>query len=258
MHAEPTFLERIAAGDSLAVNGCLEKYRGLAWSMARRFVGNHTDAKDAVQEIFVELWRHAGRFDAAVAAESTFVATVARRRLIDRHRRRVRQPGTVPLVAEPPAAARSEADILEGLEEAQHARRLLEQLPPEQRQVLELSFDQGMAVIKVIAFGKGKVRLQQFADAKICLLAVGRKTPPVGKPLTDQPLVLAAAGLGVPLAEVVIFAVERDDSLPGGAMVAIRRDFLLGHVRLLFPLESGNYRISFQLSSRTAQRRQVS
>jgi len=145
MNAEPTLLERIAAGDPLAVDGCLEKYRGLIWSMARRFVGNYADAEDAVQEIFVELWRHAGRFDASVAAESTFVATVARRRLIDRHRRRVRQTETVPLVAEPAASARPEADSLETLEAAQHARRLLEQLRPEQRRVLELSFDQGMS-----------------------------------------------------------------------------------------------------------------
>ena len=35
MNAEPTFLERIAAGDPLAVNGCLEKYRGLVESIAR-------------------------------------------------------------------------------------------------------------------------------------------------------------------------------------------------------------------------------
>lgn len=144
MNAEPTFLERIAAGDPLAVDGCLEKYRGLVWSIARRFPGNYADAEDAVQEVFVELWRHAGRFDAAVAAESTFVATVARRRLIDRHRHRARQRETVLLVVEPPAAGRSQSDRLETLEEAQRVRGLLEQLRPEQ-QVLELSFDQGMS-----------------------------------------------------------------------------------------------------------------
>jgi RNA polymerase sigma-70 factor (ECF subfamily) len=145
MNAKPTFLERIAAGDPLAVEGCLEKYRGLVWSMARRFAGNHADAEDVVQEIFIELWRHAGRFDAAVAAESTFVTTIARRRLIDRHRRQARRPEAVPLVAEPAAAARSETDHLETLEEGRRARGLLKQLRPEQRQVLELSFDQGMS-----------------------------------------------------------------------------------------------------------------
>jgi RNA polymerase sigma factor (sigma-70 family) len=145
MNAEPTFLERIAAGDPLAIEGCLAKYRGLVWSIARRFAGNHADAEDAVQEVFIELWRHAGRFNSAMAAESTFVTTVARRRLIDRHRRRARRLDAVPLVAEPTAVTRSETDRLETLEEGQQARGLLEQLRPEQRQVLELSFDQGMS-----------------------------------------------------------------------------------------------------------------
>lgn len=145
MNAELTFLERIAAGDPLAVDGCLEKYRGLVWSMARRFTGNHADAEDAVQEVFVELWQHAGRFDRALAAESTFVAMIARRRLIDRQRQRARRPDAVPLVAEPAANRPSELDHLETLEEGRHARGLLGQLRPEQRQVLELSFDQGMS-----------------------------------------------------------------------------------------------------------------
>jgi RNA polymerase sigma factor (sigma-70 family) len=145
MNVEPTLLERVAAGDPSAVEGCLEKYRGLVWSMARRFVGNHADAEDAVQEVFIELWRHAGRFDAAVAAESTFVSTVARRRLIDRHRRRARRPEAVPLVVEPVALARSETDRLETFEQGRLARGLLAKLRPEQRQVLELSFDRGMS-----------------------------------------------------------------------------------------------------------------
>jgi RNA polymerase sigma factor (sigma-70 family) len=174
---EPTLLERIAAGDPSAVDGCLEKYRGLVWSMARRFAGNHADAEDAVQEIFIELWRHAGRFDAATAAESTFVATIARRRLIDRHRWRVRRPGAVPLVVEPTSSAKLEADRLEELEEAQRARGFLEQLRPEQRQILELSFDQGMSQQEIadatrLPLGtvkthvrRGLIRLRQLLEA---------------------------------------------------------------------------------------------
>jgi RNA polymerase sigma-70 factor, ECF subfamily len=145
MNAEPTILERIAAGDPLAVEGCLEKYRGLVWSMARRYVANRADAEDAVQEIFIELWRHAGRFDSATASETTFIATVARRRLIDRYRQTARRPETVPLVADPPAGARSDMDRLAAIEQGQRVREMLRQLRPEQRRVLELSFDQGMS-----------------------------------------------------------------------------------------------------------------
>jgi RNA polymerase sigma factor (sigma-70 family) len=145
MNTEPTFLERIASGDPLAVEGCMTKYRGLVWSIARQLTGNHADAADAVQEVFIELWRHAERFDPAIAAESTFVSTVARRRLIDRQRRHARQPVPRPLVVEPTVTAPSETERLEMAEEGRRARDLLTQLRPEQRQVLELSFDEGMS-----------------------------------------------------------------------------------------------------------------
>jgi RNA polymerase sigma factor (sigma-70 family) len=150
-NAEPNFLERIAAGDPLAVDACLDKYRGLVWSMARRFVGNHTDAEDAVQEIFIDLWRHAERFDAALSPESAFITTIARRRLIDRQRRTARQSPTVPFAAEPADLASSPSERLEALEEARHTRGLVAQLRPEQRHVLELTFDRGMSQQEIAA-----------------------------------------------------------------------------------------------------------
>ncbi len=140
-----TILERIAEGDSRAVDECMEQYRGLVWSMARRFTNDHADAEDAVQEIFIELWRHAGRFDPSVAAESTFVAMLARRRLIDRNRRRTRRPEATSIVAEPAATMPSESERLETLEEGRRVRSLFAQLRPEQRRVLELSFDEGLS-----------------------------------------------------------------------------------------------------------------
>jgi RNA polymerase sigma factor (sigma-70 family) len=143
MPSDSTLLERIAAGDPAAVEGCLSKYRGLVWSIARRFAANYADAEDAVQEVFIELWRHAGRFNPALASESTFIGTVARRRLIDRKRRQSSRPAAAPMNADL-AAGRPEIDHLETLEEGQRARGLLEKLRPEQRRVIELTIDQGM------------------------------------------------------------------------------------------------------------------
>jgi RNA polymerase sigma-70 factor (ECF subfamily) len=48
---------------------------------------SRADAEDAVQEIFIDVWRSAGRFDAAQGSEKVFITTIARRRLIDRIRR---------------------------------------------------------------------------------------------------------------------------------------------------------------------------
>jgi RNA polymerase sigma-70 factor (ECF subfamily) len=145
MNSPQTLLQRIATGDPLAVEECLAKYRGLVWTIARRFAGNHADAEDAVQEVFIEVWRHARRFDPTRASETTFVGTIARRRLIDRQRRRSSRPTAVSLVVEPAVVARSEVERVESLEQGQRAREMLEQLRPEQRKVLEMSFDQGMS-----------------------------------------------------------------------------------------------------------------
>jgi len=144
MDSPATLLQRIAAGDPSAVEGCLAQYRGLVWSIARRFAGNHADAEDAVQEVFIDLWRHAARFDPARASESTFIGMVARRRLIDRRRRQASRPETASMTEEPLAGTSAETGRLETLEEGRRARGFMEQLRPEQRRVLELSIDEGM------------------------------------------------------------------------------------------------------------------
>jgi hypothetical protein len=52
-----TVLQRVASGDADAVEECLRTYGGLVWSVARRFCPNYADAEDAVQDVFIEIWR---------------------------------------------------------------------------------------------------------------------------------------------------------------------------------------------------------
>src|SRR5260370_2342586 len=81
-------LARVAEGDARAVRECIDQFGGLVWAIARRFTRNRADAEDAVQEIFTDIWRSSGRFDPAQGSEKVFVTTIARRRLIDRWRRK--------------------------------------------------------------------------------------------------------------------------------------------------------------------------
>jgi RNA polymerase sigma-70 factor (ECF subfamily) len=83
---EQAILQRIASGDRTAVDDCLKAYGGLVWSIARKMLRNTEEAEDAVQEIFIDIWKNAERFDASRASETTFVAMIARRRLIDKIR----------------------------------------------------------------------------------------------------------------------------------------------------------------------------
>jgi RNA polymerase sigma-70 factor (ECF subfamily) len=136
-------LERIAAGDPAAVDECLDQYGGLVWSLVRRQLRQHDDAEDAVQEIFVDLWRSAARFDPAVASEATFVTMIARRRLIDRRRKRSRAGAPDSLTEDPAGPVLSERHSVDVAEEARQAREAMQALRPEERLVLELALLEG-------------------------------------------------------------------------------------------------------------------
>lgn len=137
-------MARVASGDMAAMEECLARYGGLAWSIARRYSPTAADAEDAVQEIFIEIWRHAGRYDEAIASEPTFVAMIARRRSIDRQRSRNRQPQTTAwdesTLAE---ASRDPAEWLAVCDDARQAREKMKELSAEQQSVLKLALEGG-------------------------------------------------------------------------------------------------------------------
>ena len=93
----PSVLQRIASGDSAAVRECMDQYGALVWSLARRLSRTASDAEDATQEIFLDIWRSAGRFDAAQGSDKMFIAMIARRRLIDRLRKKSAEPPMDPV-----------------------------------------------------------------------------------------------------------------------------------------------------------------
>jgi RNA polymerase sigma-70 factor (ECF subfamily) len=134
-----SLLHRVASRDPAAIRSCLDQFGGLVWSLARRMSPSTSDAEDAVQEIFVDLWQSAARFDPKLATEAGFVAMIARRRLIDRIRRRQRRSDTEPLpevLEEAPTSARTRQ---EACAEAGLAAKAMQQLRPEQRQALVLA-----------------------------------------------------------------------------------------------------------------------
>ena len=129
-------LPRIAAGDTHAVRECVTTFGGMVLTLAQRWSTDAADAEDAVQEIFFDLWKSADRFDPSKASERGFVAMLARRRLIDRARKRSRE---IPLDGMPegfdaPSHAPDHGEQVAG---AIDARAVLAQLTPMQRQFLE-------------------------------------------------------------------------------------------------------------------------
>lgn len=93
----PSPLARVAEGEPGAVEACVDAYGPMVRALATRLLPEHADIDDVVQDVFVELWRSAARFDARKASDRGFVATITRRRVIDRRRRMDRRPQTVRL-----------------------------------------------------------------------------------------------------------------------------------------------------------------
>ena len=138
-------LKRIASGDREAVARCLDQYGGLVWSIARKMLRSTDDAEDAVQEIFIDIWKNAERFDEKLSSETTFVAMIARRRIIDRIRRtnrRITADSLEDVVTEP--QSRDDRKVQLSVE-AEQAAAALRSLKPEQQQVLQLSIVQGLS-----------------------------------------------------------------------------------------------------------------
>lgn len=141
----PTLIQRIANGDHGAVAACIDTYSGLVWSLARRFLPNESDAEEAVQEIFLELWETAERFDPGVAAEATFVSMIARRRLIDRRRKLDREPRAESIEAVHDTLSEDVQGLLEASAEMERVVGVIKTLGPEQQEVINMASWLGMS-----------------------------------------------------------------------------------------------------------------
>lgn len=141
----PSVLQHIAGGDSAAVRDYVQEYGPLVWSMARRLSRTPADAEDATQEIFLDIWRSAARFDASQGSDQVFIAVIARRRLIDRLRKTNAEPPMDPPASLEAVAWADPGTASETSLEAEQAARALAELRPEQRQVLELGLLHGLS-----------------------------------------------------------------------------------------------------------------
>jgi RNA polymerase sigma-70 factor (ECF subfamily) len=146
-----SLLKRVALGEASAVQQCIDAYGPLVWSIARRLCPSAADAEDAVQEIFITLWKSAAQYDPALASESTWVTTVARRKLIDQRRKSARRGASDELAEDLASPAPGQVELAERADEAARARHALGELRAEQRRVLELAVFHGLTYEQVAA-----------------------------------------------------------------------------------------------------------
>ena len=139
----------VARRDVQAFEALYERYGDLVYSVTLRILGDVAATEDAVQDIFLRLWRHPELFDSSRGRFLTWLLRVARNRAIDEHRSRGRRqryetgPG---FASDGPASADSDDPALAALLADQRiaVRRALAGLPQEQRHAIELAYFGGL------------------------------------------------------------------------------------------------------------------
>jgi RNA polymerase sigma factor (sigma-70 family) len=145
---------RLLAGDRGAFDDLYRRYSAPAYGLAYRITGQQILAQDVVHEAFLALWRAPEAFDAARGAFRTFFLSLVHHRAVDTVRReeRLRKRQERASNLEEVVGEDVAEDVVDAADIA--ARRIeirtaLGTLPPEQRQVLELAYFQGMTQVQI-------------------------------------------------------------------------------------------------------------
>lgn len=140
---ERSLLRAVAAGRPDALTACVRQFSPHLWSLARGILRNVHDIEDAVQDVLLELWRVADRYDPTAGSELTFVLTIARRRFIDAARRVRRATPVDPESSLADTQAAESTDQVAMRDEFARVSAAVRELRPEHRSVLEQSLLQG-------------------------------------------------------------------------------------------------------------------
>lgn len=88
-----TYIERCALGDREAFSALYSATSAKLFGVCLRVLGNASEAEDALQDVFVKIWRNAGRYQVNGLSPMTWLITIARNLSIDRLRARKRVQG---------------------------------------------------------------------------------------------------------------------------------------------------------------------
>ena len=176
--SDETLVERIAAGNKLAMQALFARHRTSVYRWLLRLASNETLAEDLLSEVFLDVWRQAGRFECR-SSVSTWLMSIARHKALSARRRRTEaeldEKNAVTLAApgDDPEVALQEKDRDELL------RRALTRLSPEHRQVIDLVYYHEKSVDEVahiLDLPPATVKTRMFyARKKLAELVKGRR-----------------------------------------------------------------------------------
>jgi RNA polymerase sigma-70 factor, ECF subfamily len=184
--ADEELMALVREGHARAFEIVFDRHAGPAFSLAYRMCGRRALAEEVVQEAFISLWRSGARYDRTRGSVRSWVLGVVHNRAIDALRRHVARDSRD--VADEGLAERMPAPELTDVEAARReeslaVRNALQELPEEQRQVIELAYFGGFSHTQIaemvgapvgtikgrMRLGLGKLRLSLSDRAQVAV-----------------------------------------------------------------------------------------
>ena len=141
-------LRRVATQDRQALADFYDQVAGVLFATATRILGDSQEAEEVTQDVFVQIWEKAPMFDLALGTPFHWAISITRNRSIDRLRSRQRRSRAMEELRE---QLPSDAELYEpstpanlDTEHISLIRGAVGQLPPEQRQAIEMAFFNGL------------------------------------------------------------------------------------------------------------------
>jgi RNA polymerase sigma-70 factor (ECF subfamily) len=146
-------VKQLWSGDTRALAILYDRYSAMVYTLALKMLGNPAEAEDLTQEVFVSFWQRQ-KYNPDRGSVGSYLATFTRSRAIDRLRvssGRATILQRFQRITEASSKSASPLDHATLAEQRQHLRAALDQLPPTEREVLEIAYFQGLSQSEIAA-----------------------------------------------------------------------------------------------------------
>lgn len=175
---DEALLQAVAAGDQRALQTLYRRWQPrLQHYVQSRLGGDQSAAQDVVHEVMLDVWRQADRFQGR-SKPLTWAMSMAHNKLVDYLRKWGREETRETLPEPDDHDDGDTTAAIQGAQEAAYLRHCLQQLPPDQRDAIQLAFFDDMAypdIAQVVDCPLGTVKTRIFharAQLKRCLSAL--------------------------------------------------------------------------------------
>lgn len=142
-------IESTARGDRAAFARLYQRTSAKLYGIAVRLLGNEAEAQEIVQDVYLNLWRKAGRFERGRASAIAWLSAMTRNRAIDRLRGRRGLTAGIEEAADLPDEAASAFDIVCSAQDSARLRLCLDMLDERPRALIRSAFLDGLTHIQL-------------------------------------------------------------------------------------------------------------